>query len=44
MAFGTGYGYPASNSSLQEFKVNVSGMNAEYRMQSTVDFSHKTRK
>ena len=41
VAFGTGMVALPPIGSLQEFKVNVSGMNAEYRMQSTVDLVTK---
>ncbi|MCI0622797.1 MAG: TonB-dependent receptor [Acidobacteria bacterium] len=41
VGFGTGMVALPPISSLQEFKVNVSGMNAEYRMQATVDLITK---
>jgi hypothetical protein len=41
VAYGTGMVALPPISSLQEFKVNVSGMNAEYRMQATVDLVTK---
>jgi len=41
VGFGTGMVALPPIGSLQEFKVNVSGMNAEYRMQATVDLITK---